>query len=224
MKRLIALLTVGLACLAFQALSNCAQPLDDSSQLIGPISGSQPSGDTVFIYDTVILVDSSLVVDTIIIIDTIISGDTLVIIDTIVSVDTVIVVDSITIVDTVIIVDTIIIVDTVVVTLPDTSATHMVCSRLGSNQQEIVWLFRNEAGLYALEFSSLPDRDKPARTLYVTIGDQEYEWPLAESLEFLTEQTLVENAVIILRSSKPSSYGHVIDICIDVTRLEAGGD
>lgn len=224
MKRLMALLIFGLACLAFQVVSNCAQPLDDSSQLVGPTPGPRPDTDTVIIYDTIMVVDSNLVIDTVVIIDTIISGDTVLVIDSTTIVDTLWIVDTIETVDTVTIVDTIIFVDTVEITLPDTSGTHMVCARLGSNQQEIVWLFRNEAGLYSLEFSSLPDRDKPARTLYVSIGDQEFEWPLEESLEYLTEAALVENAVIIIRSSKPSSFGHAIDICIDVTRLEPDGD
>jgi len=221
MKRAALLVIAGLVILAFQIISNCSQPLESSDLNPSPGPGSPGRVDTLYIFDTTYVVhdgqvDTVIVVDTIIQIDTTVVTDT--IIDTTIEVDTIILPDS-TIVDTVI--DTIFLpdttlVDTVIIVEPGNSP--ILCDRLSSAQQEIVWLFRNPEGSYHLEFVALPEREHPTHTLAVTINGQTYDWSLSESLELVLDHNLGSNAMIRIETSKPPSFGHAIDVCVTVTK------
>ena len=224
MKRAVFLMIAALFALAFQIISNCSQPLESSDLSKSPSLGPQAGVDTLYVFDTVLIIHEGHV-DTVIVVDTIIQFDTTVVIDTIVDtvidVDTVIIPDSI-IVDTIIlpdttIIDTVIVVDTVIVIEPGDAP--MLCDRLSSAQQEIVWLFRNAEGPFHLEFAALPERDRPQHTLTVAIGDQLYYWDLSESLELILDTTLPPNATIIVTTSKPPSFGHSIDVCLTWTKM-----
>jgi hypothetical protein len=195
-------------------------------------------GDSVISIDTIILIDSSIVFDTVIVYDTTIRVDTVIIIDpspnedtvyvydttyivdTIKTVDTVIVIDTVTDVDTVVIVDTVtdtdtvVVIDTQIVEVPDSSGSPVVCARLGTYQQEILWMFRNDAGDYRLEFVAVPEKENPARELTVNIAGQTYPWTPQLDRELIVETALPENAAISIFPAKPSPYGHAIDICL----------
>jgi hypothetical protein len=132
------------------------------------------------------------------------------VIDTIIQTDTVIQTDT-TYGDTV--------TDTVFVGEPGTGEGLMLCARLSSAQQEIVWLFRNPGGSYHLEFAALPESEHPTHTLTVTIDGQTYDWSLSESLELVLDQSLGSNAMIRIITSKPPSFGHAIDVCLTVTMM-----
>jgi len=245
MKRAVFLMMAALLVAAFQIISNCAQPLESSDLSPTPSPGPLGRVDTLFVYDTVLVIHGGRV-DTVIVVDTIIQYDTTVITDTIIDVDTVVIPDSIiidtviipdttivdtvfdtiilpdttivdTIVDTVILPDTTIIVDTVVIIEPGDGP--MLCDRLSSAQQEIVWLFRNAEGPFHLEFAALPERDHPQHTLTVAIGDQIFFWDLSESLELVLDVTMPANATIIITTSRPPSFGHAIDICLTWTKM-----
>ena len=242
MKRTAFLLIVTMAILAFQIISNCSQPLESSdlNPSLGP--GSPGRVDTLFVFDTVVIVHDGRV-DTLIMVDTIIQADTTVVTDTIIIPDTTIVdtiIDTIIVPDTTIvdtIIDTIIVPDTTIVdtifdtiTIPDSTIVDTViiiepgdgqilCDRLSSAQQEIVWLFRNAEGPFHLEFAALPESEHPNHTLTVSIGDQLYYWDLSVSLELILDTTLPANATIIITTSKPPSFGHAIDVCVTVTKM-----
>ncbi len=223
-----------------QFLTNCAKPLD-SSDIYDPdpqvivISDTVFTNDTVFVYDTlfggdtIIVVDTLIGGDTIFVVDTIFGGDTIIVIDTIYgtgdtiylidtifSGDTIFVIDTTTLIDTVIYTDTLLLLDTVFV--PDSGATPFVCSQMGSNQQEIFWMFRNDEGNYLLEFVGSSDRDKPANTIKLEIGDDLYEWALGENPELTITRPMQENAVIRIYSDQPHSFGHPINICLTMTK------
>jgi hypothetical protein len=192
--------------------------------------------DTVFdtIFDTDTVVDTTVQTDTIIVTDTIADtiidtvvdtiGDTVIdtFIDTVIDsfIDTIVDTSTDTVIDSIFdtITDTIMGVDTIVVVIPDTSDSPVVCARLNSYQQEIVWMFRNQPGQYHLEFVGLPDRTKPAPILTVNIDGANYEWNLAESTELILDRYLVQNAMINITRNKPNPFGHDIDICLTVTR------
>lgn len=212
MKRAAFLLIVALLILAFQIISNCSQPLESSdlSPSLGPVSPGRV--DTLFVFDTVVIVHEGRV-DTLIVVDTIIQADTTVVIDTIILPDTTLV-D--TIIDTIVIPDTTL-VDTVIIVEPGDG--QMLCDRLSSSQQEIIWLFRYAEGPFHLEFAALPEREHPTHTLTVTIDGQTYNWSLSESLELVLDQNLGSNAMIRILTSKPPSFGHAIDICLTVTKM-----
>jgi len=226
MKRAALLVIAGLVILAFQIISNCSQPLESSdlNPSLGPVSPGRV--DTLFVFDTVVIVHDGRV-DTLIVVDTIIQIDTTVVTDTIIVPDTTIVdtiIDTIivhdttvidTIVDTVIIPDTTL-VDTVIIIEPGDG--QMLCDRLSSAQQEIVWLFRNAEGPFHLEFAALSEREHPTHILTVTIDGQTYDWSLSESLELVLDQNLGPNAMIRIMTSKPPSFGHAIDICLTLTK------
>jgi len=193
MKRPAFILMGLLAILTFQIISNCSQPLE-SSDLTGGIAPTPGTKvDTLFVVDTVIIPHGGKV-------------DTVIVVDTIIQVDTVTVADT-TIVDTVIVIE------------PGSGDSKMLCARLSSARQEIVWLFRNTEAQYHLEFAALPERDQPTHILRVTIDGQVYEWHLTESVELILDQTFSPNAIISIITSKPPSFGHAIDICLTVTRL-----
>ena len=195
MRRAAFLSIVALAILAFQIISNCSQPLE-SSDLSGassPTPGARV--DTLFVFDTVVIVHGGRI-DTVIVIDTIVQTDTVTQTDTTYG-------DTVT--------------DTVYVGEPGTGDGRMLCARLSSARQEIVWLFRNTEGPYHLEFAALPEREHPTHTLAVTIDGQAYDWSLSESLELVLDQSLGSNAMIRIMTSKPPSFGHAIDVCLTVT-------
>jgi len=175
MNRAVFLLVAALMVAAFQIISNCAQPLESSDLSPSPSPGPQGRVDTLYVYDTVLVIHGGKI-DTVIVVDTIIQYDTTVITDTIIDVDTVVIPDSIiidtiiipdttivdtvvdtiilpdttivdTVVDTVILPDTTIIVDTVIIIEPGDGP--MLCDRLSSAQQEIIWLFRNAEGPFS---------------------------------------------------------------------------
>lgn len=186
--------------------------------------------DTVYDIDTVIVVDSSHVTDTLYIIDTVFNTDTIVVVDTTTVTDTLIVIDTVinsdtvTIIDTQYVVDTIFVYDTttlqdtIIIVVPDSTGPFVYCSRLGSNQQEVVWMFHNSAGAYHLEISAAAERLKPEPQLIVTVDGVGYDWNLAESLKLALDQPLLENATIVIERAKPNPYGHALDLCIYIER------
>jgi len=134
-------------------------------------------------------------------------------------VDTVIIVDTTFQVDTVIVVDTVTNVDTIIVVQPDPGGLQTVCSQLSSCHRKILWMFRNQAGLYHLEFVAESEKEHPSRTLYVEIDDQWYKWRLSDSSELIIDQYLEENASIRIITGLPLCFGHAIDICLTVSTL-----
>jgi hypothetical protein len=119
--------------------------------------------------------------------------------------------------DTVVVVDTLIYSDTVIVVVPDSGEAQLLCGRLSSHRQEIVWIFPGWEGLYLLEFAAIPERGHPRQTLAVEIEDDEYMWYLAENTEFRCEQHLHDNTSIRISTVPPYAFGHPIDICLSIT-------
>ena len=198
MKRAAFLLVLGSIILAFQIISNCSQPLENNDLGGSPSPSPGLRIDTVYVIniDTVVIVHQG-------------SVDTLLIFDTVVQVDTVVLADSP-------------VVDTVVIIIDSGSyGPQMVCARLNSGQQDIVWLLRNREGRYHLEFAALPESDHPTHTLTVDIGGQTYEWSLSESLELILDEDLGANTTIRVTTSKPPSLGHSIDICLTLTKISS---
>lgn len=240
MKRLILFAATMLLLGAAQSLMNCADPLESpQSRILNP----PVPGDTVYTIDTVLIIDTVGVTDTVIVVDTIGSVDTVTIIDTISTIDTIVVVDTIGTVDTVwvidtigtidtvmiidtvgttdtvLIIDTVIVIDTVTVEVP-TLDSQFVCARLSCNQKEIVWLLRNQAGLYRLEFAGEVESDQPVQTVKIDIDGEEYLWNPAAEAEFIKELTLAKNATIRITPKKPPAFGHAIDICLKIVALD----
>jgi len=141
-------------------------------------------------------------------------------IDTLYDVDTVVVIDSNTVVDTVVVIDTNTVIDTVIIIEPDPGESQTVCSRIASNQQEIVWMFRNQEGTYLLEFDASLESEHPTQTLSVDIDGQEFLWTPADNAEFITELYLQERTVIRITPHKPPSLGHAVYICLKVSKPE----
>lgn len=204
MKRLILFAATMLLLGAAQSLMNCADPLESPQ---GRILNPPVPGDTVY------------VVDTVVIIDTIGTVDTVTIIDTISTIDTVMIIDTVGTTDTVLIIDTVIVIDTVTVEVP-TLDSQFVCARLSCNQKEIVWLLRNQAGLYRLEFAGEVESDQPVQTVKIDIDGEEYLWNPAAEAEFMKELTLARNATIRITPKKPPAFGHAIDICLKIVALD----
>ncbi|MEW6014832.1 MAG: hypothetical protein AB1690_05880 [Candidatus Zixiibacteriota bacterium] len=204
MKRLILFAATMLLLGAAQSLMNCADPLESPQ---GRILNPPVPGDTVY------------VVDTVVIIDTIGTVDTVTIIDTISTIDTVMIIDTVGTTDTVLIIDTVIVIDTVTVEVP-TLDSQFVCARLSCNQKEIVWLLRNQAGLYRLEFAGEVESDQPVQTVKIDIDGEEYLWNPAAEAEFIKELTLARNATIRITPKKPPAFGHAIDICLKIVALD----
>lgn len=204
MKRLILFAAAILLLGAAQSLMNCADPLESPQ---GRILNPPVPGDTVY------------VVDTVVIIDTIGTVDTVTIIDTISTIDTVMIIDTVGTTDTVLIIDTVIVIDTVTVEVP-TLDSQFVCARLSCNQKEIVWLLRNQAGLYRLEFAGEVESDQPVQTVKIDIDGEEYLWNPAAEAEFMKELTLARNATIRITPKKPPAFGHAIDICLKIVALD----
>lgn len=118
--------------------------------------------------------------------------------------------------ETVIVVDTVTYVDTVVVVVPDSSGSQILCGRLFSHQQEIVWIFPGWEGLFRLDFAAIAERGHPRQTLAVDIEDQQFLWRLAESTEFSTIENLEHDTSVRISSVPPYAFGHAIDICLSV--------
>jgi hypothetical protein len=120
--------------------------------------------------------------------------------------------------DTIIITDTVRITDTTEIIIPDTGSSQILCARLSSHRKEIVWMFRNDPGAYSLDFRAAVERDNPSRTIVIDIGQQRYFWPLLESLEYLIEPELEQDATIKITSIPPHAFGQAIDICLIIER------
>lgn len=119
--------------------------------------------------------------------------------------------------DTVTIVDTVIQIDTVIITEPDSSGLFFVCSRLSAGQQEIVWLFRNEEGMFHLEYAASAEFDQPTQLVIVDIDGEQFEWRPSSNPEFILDHNLEENATMRITLDQPPSFGHAIDICLTLT-------
>jgi hypothetical protein len=118
--------------------------------------------------------------------------------------------------ETVVVVDTVTYADTIIVVVPDSGGSQLLCGRLSSHRQQIVWMFPGWDGLFLLEFQALPERGHPRQTLAVDIEDQQYLWLLAESTEFTKEQRLDGNTVVRISTVPPYAFGHPIDICLSI--------
>jgi hypothetical protein len=139
--------------------------------------------------------------------------------DTVVVHDTIVVKDSVYYSDTTVIIDTITIIDTVIVELPDTSATTEICSRLGSQRQELVWLLANEGGQYRLEFLALAEKLQPNQVVLVDVDGAVTKWIPEDNSTLILEVALGSHAVIKVSPECPSAFGHAIDVCLWITAL-----
>lgn len=143
-------------------------------------------------------------------------------VDTIYRFDTVVVMvfDSVFHVDSLIRIDSIFHVDTVFIVDNDTiESSRMVCARLASSQQEIVWMFRNPDGVYRLEFSASTESGRPTQTLSVNIDGQLFEWSPGKNAEFIIALHLRPNAIVRITSNNPGAFGHAIDVCLTMSKL-----
>lgn len=120
--------------------------------------------------------------------------------------------------DTVVDVDTVTSVDTVVIISHDSGFSQPLCSQISSSQPEIVWIFRNAAGRYLLEFMALPESNHPVQQLTIEIDGQLLNWIPSDESEMVIDATLGQNAVIRIYSNKPLSLGHAVHICLVISR------
>lgn len=174
--------------------------------------------DTLLDSDTIVHIDTFTVIDTVIDVDTMTLFDTVIILDTITDVDTVIIVDTLIQTDTITIVDTVVQTETVIVVVPDTSKEPL-CGVLSKNQKEIVWILKNTAGIYRLEFLADVESAQPNQTLTVEIGDQSYIWDPNANPDFIVDQTLADRTTIRITTNIPPARGHAINVCLNVTKL-----
>lgn len=114
--------------------------------------------------------------------------------------------------------DTLYIVDTLIVVVTDTVGSGTVCSRIASNQQEIVWMFRNDAESFILELSASTESDNPNQKLSVDIDGRQFQWSPASEPELTIDQFLNENAIIRIIAKAPPARGHAIDICLTISK------
>ena len=128
-------------------------------------------------------------------------------------------VDTLVIIDTVVVIDSTSHVDTVIIIKPGSGEPQLLCSRIASNQKDIVWMFRNPPGRYRLEFQASTERDKPEQSLTVTIDGHDFVWAVGEDPEFITELLLGERTTVRITSNVPPASGHAIDICLTITPL-----
>lgn len=245
MKRAV-FIAIGWAMLAgLVFLASCADPLEATGPNQSPEKiyivdtlnffdtvyrvDSVGTFDTVFIHDTMWRVDTVMIVDTVntggkktdtlYVVDTVQIVDTILQIDTLLQVDTVILVDTVVIYDTVYVTDTVTQIDTVIIVVPDTGAFRPFCGTLASNQQEIVWMFRNQEGNFRLEFSSTLERVQPGQSVTVDIDGEKYFWDIVADPDFITELHLQQYSTIRITANKPPARGHSIYICLEVTAL-----
>ncbi|MCH9031357.1 MAG: hypothetical protein IIB00_03755 [candidate division Zixibacteria bacterium] len=200
--------------LVAQLATNCSSPLES---LEDPVKNPPfIIHDTVIVTDTLFLLDSIFITDTLVQIDTILQIDTVIINDSIVLIDTLILIDTLVQIDTLLQIDTVFIVDTVIV---DTSDALSFCGILNSRQQEVVWLFRNAAGSYRLEFSGFIEKTRPPKEITIFVGDKSYIWFPTESMEFIFEQDLDQNVIVKLSSLPANSFGHDLHVCLTLVPL-----
>lgn len=114
-------------------------------------------------------------------------------------------------------------IDTVIIFVhddDDDDEKRVVCSRLTSNLNEIIWWFENESESYSYYFEAATERDNPSKTLLIEIDDLQFFWDLSESKELLVEAPLMENGKVRITASQPPSLGHPVDICLTMTELQ----
>lgn len=174
--------------------TNCSSPLEsiDDPLKNPPIL----IHDTVFVLDTIFL-DTSVA-------------------DTVFQSDTIFLQDSVFVTDTLVQIDTVFMVDTIVV---DTCETLSFCDILNSSQHEIVWLFRNAAGLYRLEFSGFVEKTRPPKEITIFVGDKSYIWFPIDNMELIFEQELDENVIVKISPLPPESFGHDLHVCLTLVPL-----
>ncbi len=181
-----------------------------------------------YIHDTVTMVDTvtetTTVIDTLIHTDTVTHVDTVTVTHTVVHYDTVVVNDTLTTIDTIIAVDTITSVDTVVrvdtvQVGPVNCEPEPFCGKLSSCDKDLVWMFRNAAGDYRLEFSGYAEKDQPLQTIVVNINGKDYYWQAATTPLWIKELTLSANTIIKIKLTSPPAYGHAISICLNMTKI-----
>lgn len=142
--------------------------------------------------------------------------------------DATVIIDTVEIVDTILVVDTVLIVDTVIVVISDSTGADVFCGSLpsccsdedddqGRARKQIAWFLNNQEGLFNLEFVAIIESDDPPQALVVDISGIVFEWLPVESMEFTTNMNLKRNATVTISSTAPHAYGHVIDICLNVT-------
>lgn len=226
MNRLSALITLAVLCLGLSYLASCSDPLE--------ITSSNPAGgpnlvETVYVFDTLTPSDTAVRADTVWITDTVNLTDTAIALDTVTQYDTVtvtdthMVVDTLkiteikTIVDTLTLTDTITQVDTVTIVQPGNCQPQPICGRISCKQKEVLWMFRNDAGAYHLEFSGSTENDNPLQTLLVNINGTTYTWVAGENPLWVTDLVLVANTKILVSLANPYAYGHEIDVCLSMT-------
>ena len=196
MNRFILILMGAALVMVLQFAANCSQPLESTDEPNNVPPGPDVIYDTTISIDTIVVVYDSTEVDTIIAVDTTIVADTVYVIDTTGQTDT------------------------VVVVVEGGDGAQTVCARLSSTRQEIMWMFRNEAGPFLLEFTAAAERLHPTQVLSVTVDGQVVEWIPGENRELILQQDLGENAAIEIYSGKPGAFGHAIDVCLTLTPLE----
>ena len=191
-----------------QLATNCSSPLEslDDPNKNPPI----------IIYDTVIITDTLNHVDTILQIDTVFVDDSTFIVDTLYLIDTLVQIDTVLQIDTIFETDTVYIVDTVFV---DTSDGLSYCAVLNATHQEVVWFFRNPAGLYRLEFTGSVEKERPPKEITVFVGDQSYLWYPIENMVLIFEQDLQQNVTVRLSSLPAHSFGHDLHVCLTMIPL-----
>lgn len=194
-----------------------------------------------YIYDTVTLVDTVKMTETTTVVDTLMRSDTIVQYDTvnvishdtvnivhydtvtvtqtIIQHDTILVNDTIFRIDTITVVDTIVRVDTVTIGDPVDCNPEPFCGKLSSCDKDLIWLFRNAAGTYRLEFSGFAEKDQPLQTIVLNINGVDYNWQAATNPLWIKELTLPANTTIKIGLTKPPAYGHAISICLQMTRI-----
>ena len=193
MKRILLLAVWTVLLISVQLFVNCSNPLETDNSGPDPVP---PGVDTIYRYDTVTLVDTVIGDDTVIVTDTFI--------DTFIDEITVIVVDTL--------------VDTVVIYEPDPGTLETVCSILRGNLREIIWMFRNQADHYLLEFEASQSREFEMYTLLININGQVYEWDLVDGPTYSIELDLPENSTIRVMPDKPLLLGHQVDLCLTISK------
>jgi hypothetical protein len=247
MSRYLSLSALGVLLLGLLLFANCSSPLENypNPGPPGPLLDVETVlvTDTLILGDTVISIDTVLTPDTVIVVDTIPGADTVIVTDTVITVDTMLVVDTVvqydTVVqvdtlvrtdtliqtdtlvqaDTVLIIDTVVQIDTVIVNLPDTSSTRTLCTRMGSQQKEIVWLLHVVEGSYRLEFSAYVERGQPPQRVTVVIDGTTYEWLPRDLPDLVIDTDLGPSPTIMILPDNPGAFGHSIDFCLTLTRL-----
>jgi len=192
-------------------LVNCSDPHEGTTP--ADLTPTGPS-DTLYVVDSIFVIDSTFVFDSTF------TFDTVFVIDTIFNSDSIFVIDTTFVIDSIFVVDSIITIDTIIVVDPDGDGSQLVCSRIASNQQEIVWMFRNQEGLFNLAFVAALESDHPEPKLSVDIDGQTFPWSLVEDREWITNAHLGQNAMIRIAAEKPPAAGHAINVCLTVTRLQ----